>query len=317
VPRGGTEMAAGMRAGLEELLHGRNRVGRAISSLLLLTDGRTYGDESRCLDLAEVARRHELLITPLGVGDEWNEDLLEAIAFRCGSHSVYIDRAEAIVDAFRQHILELRSICGRQATLTLRTNPGTRLAQIHRITPLIGRIELLPSPNVSEQTYALGNLLLGDPQTLLLEIVLPAIGEGEVEMVHCTLEWQPTDSLQPAEQAEYTITAPVNRFARPAQALDEQVKVAVEKVVAYKLQKRAWQDLQEGNLAQATTKLRMVATRLLAAGEPELARTVQAEADHLERHGFASVVGTKQIKYGTRGLGRTRSIRAAEQARSS
>src|SRR4051812_31503638 len=47
IPRGGTEMAAGLRAGLEELLHGRARVGRAISSLLLLTDGRTYGDEAR------------------------------------------------------------------------------------------------------------------------------------------------------------------------------------------------------------------------------------------------------------------------------
>ncbi|HMA37953.1 MAG TPA: VWA domain-containing protein, partial [Chloroflexia bacterium] len=151
MPRGGTELASGLKAGLDELRRGQALTGRAISSLLVLTDGRTYGDEARCLELAEQAQRQEFLITPLGVGEEWNEDLLETIAYRCGSHSVYIDQPSAIVSAFREHIEDLRNICGRQAQLTIATPAETRLVQIHRVAPLIGRVELLPSPNVSEQ----------------------------------------------------------------------------------------------------------------------------------------------------------------------
>ena len=38
---------------------------------------------------------------------------------------------------------------------------------------------------------------------------------------------------------------------------------------------------------------------------------MQAEVAHLERTGHASPAGTKQIKYGTRGLGRTQTMRPA------
>jgi Ca-activated chloride channel family protein len=173
---------------------------------------------------------------------------------------------------------------------------------------------MLPGANAGEQRLALGNLMLGEVQGLLLEIVVPEAAGETVQVAACTLEWQPTDHRAALLRLGYPIRATVDAQARPALALDAAVKGAVEKVVAYKLQKRAWQDLEEGNLQQATTKLRMVATRLLDAGEADLARTVQAEAEHLEQHGFASAVGTKQIKYGTRGLGRTQQMRMPEPA---
>jgi len=310
VPRGGTELAAGLKAGLDELRRGLHLTGRAISSLLVLTDGRTYGDEQRCLELAEQARRDDLPITPLGIGDEWNEDLLETIAYRCGSHSIFIDRPAAIVAAFGQHITDLRGIVGRAGQLLIETPAETRLAGIHRVAPLIGRVEVLPSANVSEQRFSLGTLMRGETQSLLLEIVLPAVSDGMTTVACCALEWEPLDDMAPQGRADYIISAPVDRYAGPTTVMDGAVKGAVERVMAYKLQKRAWQDVQEGNLVQATSKLRMVATRLLEAGETELAQTVQAEVENLERNGAASAIGTKQIKYGTRGLGRTRSMRA-------
>jgi Ca-activated chloride channel family protein len=147
-----------------------------------------------------------------------------------------------------------------------------------------------------------------------MEIILPAVSAGPVAVFDCTLDWRISEATRVQETAQYAVEASVDPLAGPSPALDAAVKIAVEKVVAYKLQRRAWQDLQEGNVTQATAKLRMVATRLLAAGESDLARTVQAEAEHLEKHGFTSAIGTKQIKYGTRGLGRTRTMRTAEPA---
>ncbi len=69
---GGTEMANGMALALQEVQ--RPMVSRGISRMLLLTDGRTYGDESRCVEISRRAQGRNIGLTALGVGDEWNYD---------------------------------------------------------------------------------------------------------------------------------------------------------------------------------------------------------------------------------------------------
>ena len=54
---GGTELATGMALAVQEIQ--RAMVPRSVSRLLLLTDGRTYGDEARCV---EIARRRRAAI---------------------------------------------------------------------------------------------------------------------------------------------------------------------------------------------------------------------------------------------------------------
>src|SRR5690349_1781335 len=177
VPRGGTELARGISMGLDQLrAHSHHRT--AVSALLVLTDGRTYGDDAACVELAERARRQQILITPLGVGEEWNEDLLEAMAYRSGSHSDYIDQPAAIVTAFQRHIESLQATVGRNARLLVQTPENVRLAQLHRISPLIGRVEVMPGAEADAQTFMLGNLHAGETQEFLLDLVVqrPPLG---------------------------------------------------------------------------------------------------------------------------------------------
>ena len=278
----------------------------------MVTDGRTYGDEPLCLELAEQARGLDILITPLGVGLDWNEDLLETIAWRCGSRSEFIDRPAAMGPAFRRHVADLRDACGRSARLTVETGPEARLAEVHRVAPLLGRNEPLPAEGPDRQCFGLGALKTGETQALLLEVVAPPATHGALNLARCVVDWEPMRGAGPRHSAEHRISVAVDGQAAPVAELDPVVKTAVEKVMAYKLQARAWQDVQDGNLTQATARLRMVATRLLAAGEAGLARTVQAEADHLEQHGRPSRRASNRIKYGTRGLGRTHGIPTEE-----
>jgi len=51
---GGTEMATGMALALQEIQ--KPMLSRGVSRILLLTDGRTYGDEGRCVEIARAAR---------------------------------------------------------------------------------------------------------------------------------------------------------------------------------------------------------------------------------------------------------------------
>jgi Ca-activated chloride channel family protein len=72
----------------------------------------------------------------------------------------------------------------------------------------------------------------------------------------------------------------------------------VEKVSAFKLQTRALQDLQSGDVSGATQKLKSAVTRLLSQGELELANTMQQEIANLEQGGEISNEGRKTIKFG-------------------
>jgi Ca-activated chloride channel family protein len=73
--QGGTAMSRGLEAGLAELQkhHDPARLNR----VLLLTDGQTWGDEDACRALAQQLGQLGVPITALGLGDEWNEKLLD------------------------------------------------------------------------------------------------------------------------------------------------------------------------------------------------------------------------------------------------
>jgi Ca-activated chloride channel family protein len=85
-------------------------------------------------------------------------------------------------------------------------------------------------------------------------------------------------------------------------AFDATVMNLVEKVSVFKLQTRALEEAQAGNVALATQQLRAAATRLLSLGEAELAQAAQQEADNLQQQGQMSSGGTKKLQYGTRKL---------------
>ncbi len=440
--RGGTEMASGMATGLDEINSAYSPT--AINYMLLLTDGQTYGDEEQCVTIAKQCADRKIVISPLGIGDEWNEDLLETIAARTGSSSDYIDSATKIVAAFRSKVEGYRSVFARNAELNFYLEQGSEIQRIHRVSPAISELAYAAPESVA-QRIAEANIdynemamaapleaaaeeqpaasepgqqpprgirsLLGSrmaalggagngqssaplvgaapgsslremfdrplppPKAKLVEEVIEGergnvlIGEGEAraglqerqeklqenerqqeqvrhELVlrlspsrNAQLVSVPLGHLRGDEEHVFLVeliaspqapgTRRIGRLAavfdppgqqggsqavandmllgfslevRPPYEQNAVVKSVVEKVIAFKLQSRAWQDLKAGDVRQATMRLKMVVTHLLSAGEAELAGAVNAEISHLENYGQASRSGTKKIKYGTRGL---------------
>ena len=84
--------------------------------------------------------------------------------------------------------------------------------------------------------------------------------------------------------------------------IDPEVRSLIEKVTAFRLQAKAWQDIAQGDIKSGTQRLTAVSTRLLNIGEKELANQVLQEIRNLEQRGTVSSGGRKRIKYGTRGL---------------
>jgi hypothetical protein len=77
---------------------------------------------------------------------------------------------------------------------------------------------------------------------------------------------------------------------------------AVQALNLYRLNEKVWQEIEGGDLPQATTRMRRLTTRLLEAGHTQLAQQAYAETERLANMGSLSLEGRKRLKYGTRSL---------------
>ena len=294
-PSGGTEMLQGLLAGLKELE--RNRTPESVNHLILLTDGQTYGDEAACLEKAEWAGHHQLSLSTMGIGSDWNENLLDQMATLSGGTSVYIDSPRKIVDVFKATIRELSTVVARELTMTINPSGGVTLNEAFLVTPHIHRLDIRADKTV------LGPLGTGNGKTLLMEFrVSNEPNPGNKRLMRLTIDgdvpgqanrrsWEWIDVL-----ADFVIKPDENLEIPPT------IVTALGKLAIFKMQEKAMSDLEKGNISAATQRLETMATRLLNLGETDLARAALLEAGRLARTGDLSAEGRKKIRYGTRSL---------------
>jgi Ca-activated chloride channel family protein len=77
---------------------------------------------------------------------------------------------------------------------------------------------------------------------------------------------------------------------------------ALGKLTLYRMQERAQEALENGDVREATRRLENLATRLLAMGEEDLASQAMAEARRVAHTSNLSDKGRKALKYQTRSL---------------
>lgn len=296
---GGTEMATGMALALQEVQ--RPMLARGISRLLLLTDGRTYGDESRCVEIARRAQERGIGLTALGVGSEWNEDLLETMTARENSRAQYIASAQEIAGVFADEIKRMHSIFVQKVRLQIATRPDGLVRSLDRVRPFIAPVPIAEETDL-HWSGSLGDWPDSDMQAFLLEVVVPPLAAGDHALLKLTLRYDMPGANLHDQAVEEIVRVGVRPASQVNYEVDGTVKYWLERLVAYRLQSSAWQDVEAGRIDEATRRLQMAGTRLFEAGEVALAQTVQEEATRLLRSGSTSDEGRKRIKFGTRGL---------------
>lgn len=296
---GGTQMARGLSIGLREVYRHVN--DQAANQVLLLTDGQTYGDEAQCAKLAKEAGEHRIAIQALGLGDDWNEDLLDKIAQLSGGASDLIESADEIAPLFAQTVERSQRAVIRNTRLVLRLVAGIVPRQVWQVTPLIANLGYTPIGQNDVQ-IELGELDAQEGKAVLVELLLPPRQAGSYRIAQSQMLYDLPQRNATDLDARQDILLEYTLDPQLARQYDPAIMNLVEKVTAYKLQTRALDEARAGNVLGATQKLRAAATRLLELGEVELAEAARAEADSLERSGQMTSAGTKKLRYQTRKL---------------
>ena len=298
---GGTEMSRGIRKGLEELRKGLSP-GK-VSRMLLLTDGETFGDEDVCHRLASEAGGEGIPITALGLGEEWNEQLLDDIAGASNGTSDFVPEGQpdAILRTFEACVRTAQATVVQNAEMILRLVLGVMPRAVWRVTPLIAKLGHRALSDRDVQV-TLGDMDREQGQSVLIEMLIPPRQPGTYRIAQAEVSYDVAATGLVGEKAKTDII--LGFTADPAQAMqiNPYVMNIVEKVTAHKLQTRALDEAAVGNIAGATQKLRAAATRLLELGEEKLAQTAMEEAERLEQGKGLSAAGTKKLRYETRKL---------------
>ncbi len=297
--RGGTTLSKGMQRGMDEMRRGL--APDRVSRMLLLTDGETYGDEEQCRQLAAECGQHGIAISALGLGEEWNMALLEAIAQASGGAVDHLETPDKIVSEFQHALRAMQSTVVRNAQLTLRLATGVTPTAAWRVLPDISRLAQRTLSDRDVQV-TLGDLERGKGQSLLVELLLQPKQAGSYRIAQVDVSYDIPIATLVGEHTRSDVLLTLVGDPGQVGAFDATVMNLVEKVSVFKLQTRALEEAQAGNVALATQQLRTAATRLLNLGEVELAQAAQQEADNLQQQGQMSAGGTKKLQYGTRKL---------------
>ncbi|OGO15749.1 MAG: hypothetical protein A2Z14_01500 [Chloroflexi bacterium RBG_16_48_8] len=290
---GGTEIGQGLKLGLNQLQQNYSRSG--VNHLVLLTDGRTYGDEDLCIQLADISASHGIIINGIGIGSDWSDRLVDEITSRTGGNVAFLDSPKTI-GAFLQKIFDsLGHVYASRMKLNGNLAQQVDLRSTFRLFPD-------PMPLSDSLPILLGDLGREGKIQILLEMIIHPIGQiEELELAHLSIFGDVLGASEETHDLPIRIRLAVSNQPDPEPPPGELLST-LGFVALYRMQEKARHESELGQSQQAARRLENLATQLLASGERELAKAALNEAARVIQSRRFSNEGEKILKYGTRSL---------------
>ena len=144
-PGGSTALHAGVVLGAKQVrqFFTKERVNR----IILLSDGLANVGPSSTSELARLGRElrgEGLAVSTVGLGDDYNEDLMTALAEASNANYYYVKDAEKLPSIFAQELGAARSLLARSIIIRIEAPDGVHLKEI------VGRPEIECKDRVAE-----------------------------------------------------------------------------------------------------------------------------------------------------------------------
>jgi Ca-activated chloride channel family protein len=274
-PGGSTALHAGVVLGAKQVRRFIEK--ERVTRIILLSDGLANVGPSTPSELASLGRElrgEGIAVSTIGLGDDYNEDLMTALAEASNANYYYVKDAEKLPGIFAEELGSARSLLARSIVIRIQAPEGVRLKEI------IGRPDI-------------------ECHDRLAEIKMPELFGSEQRrfLVRCEVEGKTADAIEAAAvELNYTTLAgdpaPAQRQAAKISFTDDQKKsdasVRVEvvrehSVVQNRLAKEMAVKLaDEGKTKDAVAMLRQQAAKNAAAPPAMQVPGVKEENQRLE-----------------------------------
>lgn len=204
---GNTALFAGVSKGAAEVRKflDRNRVNRVI----LLSDGLANVGPSTPSALGELGAslmKEGIAVTTLGLGLDYNEDLMVNLARRSDGNHVFVEQATELATVFNHEFNDVLSVVAQEITIHIRCAPGIRPV---RLLGIDGEI------NGQDVIVQLNQLYSEQEKYVLLEVAVPESTAmqvqpvAEVEVSYANMQTKTTDQLTSAISVHFDPSASV------------------------------------------------------------------------------------------------------------
>ncbi|MBE9032921.1 VWA domain-containing protein [filamentous cyanobacterium LEGE 11480] len=277
---GGTNIDAGIKAGIEELAKGKKDT---ISQLLLLTDGENeHGSNDRCLKLAELATSYTMTINSLGFGDRWNQDVLEQIADAGGGALSHIATPNQASTEFEKLFNRVETIMLTNAHISLRMVNGTTLAALKPVAQVSPETIELPVITEGETAMVrLGDIMVDTPRVILANLYLPQLAAGKHPITEIQVCYDNPATGEMGLLSEVsTLETEVQTTYEPAPNPEVQTRILA--LAKYRQTQIAEKKIAAGDHQGAVTMLQTAANTALQMGDQNAATVLQGSATQLQ-----------------------------------
>lgn len=254
------------------LYYARNALDRAPSTyvrrMVLLSDGQANRGETSAAGLqsiAEIARGAGIVTSSIGLGHDYNETLMAAIATGGTGTFYFLPRASEIATIFTRELHDLERTIARDVRVTIETGIGIRLHALGHGNGTNG--------------LRITQLSAGESRQFVYSVAYPAGVLGRV--VGVTVEWADADGTW----RTHSLTATVERsedLARAQASVDARVIERAEFVGSLTRVETAMEQAVAGDRGGAVRELEQVVTTLEAQAASTGSRALQQEAANIQ-----------------------------------
>jgi len=250
-PGGGTNLHAGLILGRKQLARSGN--GGRVNRVILLSDGHANEGITDPAVLADVAGRFAqegIRLSAMGIGRDYNEDLMESLAEHGRGRYHYVAKASDLERTLGNELASMKATVAQNAVLRLEPScAGVEVVEVFGYeSRREGQAVVVP----------MADLFAGDSRRILVSLRIPTLGTGLQQVLQSSLSFQDVATGKPGTIAMSLGAEVSNDSAAVAASADKDMVASILEVQAAAAIKEAAVAFERGDKVQAKAVLDMV-----------------------------------------------------------
>ena len=263
-PGGSTNLAGGLQQGMEEVTKHFNQA--YVNRIVLLSDGLAnvgITDPDQIAAEAKRIRENRVSVSTMGVGVDYNENLMANIADFSGGNYYYISRETDMAGIFRKEYNLLEKLAGTNARATFRLNRDVDVVDVAGFKWRASGRDL---------TIEVPDIYSGETKRILVQLKAPANAKAMIDLGQGSFTCTELDGDKPRAFARnfHPSIQVIEDRAVVQKNYDEKIQSKVASVTASKTMEEAYQKLEAGQSEEAKG-LALRALGYLSPAAPEAA----------------------------------------------
>jgi Ca-activated chloride channel family protein len=195
---GSTALHAGVTRGAEQLR--RELKQEHVNRIILLSDGLANIGPQKPSDLAKLGRELRgdgMSVSTVGLGDDYNEDLMTALAESSHANYYYVQDAEKLPGIFAEELGSVRQVLAKGVIIRIEVPEGVTIREI------VGQPEIKPSGRFAE--IRLPEYFSADRRQFLARCEIVEPGQAELQLARVAVAYN--DPISGSEVRETAMTS--------------------------------------------------------------------------------------------------------------